>query len=48
MWPTNDAAVQQSLVVPKEVKKKRTKTMYGLEQLERRIKKLQLDLTDSE
>ena len=48
MWPTNDAAIQQSLVVPKEVKKKRTKTMYGLEQSERQIKKLWLDPTDSE
>ena len=48
MWPINDAAIQQSLVVPKEVKKKRTKTMYGLEQSERQIKKLWLDLTDSE
>ena len=25
MWPTNNAAVQQSLVILKEVKKKRTK-----------------------
>jgi hypothetical protein len=47
MWFTNDAAVQQSLVVPKEMKK-RTKTMYGLEWSERPIKKMRLDPTDSE
>ena len=43
LWPTNDAAVQQSLLYP-HATKKRTKTLYDLEQWsERPIKKLRLD-----
>jgi len=45
MWPMDDAAVQQRLLVPTGAKK-RTKTLYDLEQ--RPTKKLRLDLTDSE
>jgi hypothetical protein len=47
-WPTNDAAVEQSLFKTKEEMKKRTKTLYDLETSERPIKKLRLDPTDSE
>jgi len=45
MWPMDDAAVQQRLLVLMGAKK-RTKTLYDLEQ--RLTKKLRLDLTDSE
>jgi len=48
MWPMNDVAVEQSLFKTKEETKKRTKTLYDLETLERPIKKLWLDLTDLE
>ena len=45
MWPTDDAAVQQSLLGPVGATKKRTKTLYDLE--ERAPKKLRLDASDS-
>jgi hypothetical protein len=46
LWPTDDAAIWQRLLCPKETAKKRTKTLYDLE--ERLTKKLRLDSTDSE
>jgi len=46
LWPADDAAIRQWLLCPKEMAKKRTKTLYDLE--EKPTKKLRLDSTDSE
>jgi hypothetical protein len=45
-WPTDDAAVQQRLLSSEWAGKKRTKTLYDLE--DRPTKKLRLDSTSSE